>query len=142
MKTLITVFFLVITIQSFGNNYNLFSYDSQLVQDEFSQLSKLESEVSTLAGTDVTVLSTLNPLLKKPVGLNSLSENEISFPFCWGCVFGPMGWLYVVVSTNRLRKPSTDAFKGCMVGTAFYTFITVGGHEIWGWWPGLYTAFK
>lgn len=145
MKKIIFTLITFLTISSlFANSTELFNYNESEINEEFTELNILENKVNSLSDAELTSLLNNNFKLNNisfPSIFDDDPKPDVAFPFCWGCFFGPFGWAYVLVATNRLRKPSFAAFRGCMIGSAFYLFITVGAHELWGWWPGLYSYF-
>jgi hypothetical protein len=140
-KTVIISLLLLLLVVN--NNYagsaSLFEFDQNQVYNELADLSQLEAYVNQHEGSTLTALIAEKNFLVAGKLSNLLQScylegDNIKFPFCWGCFFGPVGWLVVVIVTNRQKTPSMKAFKGCVIGSVVYTVIGYGGRTWWGWY--------
>jgi len=148
-KIIILGFVILMAISnSKATTSDLFTYDETLIQNELVELIQLENyllENTHLTFSELSSQKSLifsNSVSSNLSFLSKLEDGPIALPMCWGCFLGPVGWLVVLVIYDRQKTPSMQAFKGCVMSGAFWAFILVGGHEFWGWWPGLYTSFQ
>lgn len=121
LLTLFAVFFSATAL--LAGQADDFKIDRQKVQDEFSDLSRLEQSVVV---NDYLTLSEMkdNNLLSAEFASMNLSssmmmDSALGIPgFWWGCIFGPLGILVVYLVTDNDRDEVKSAFTGCIVGTA------------------------
>jgi hypothetical protein len=142
MRKLIIFSFLLILFavnKNYAGSASLFEYNQTQINSELADLTQLETYVNQHDGSTLTGLMAEKNLLVAGKLSNLLQScylegNNMSFPFCWGCFFGPVGWVVVLVVTNRQKTPSMQAFKGCVVGSAVYTILGYGGRYWWNWY--------
>ena len=125
-----------------ANNANLFSYNSDEVNQELSQLQNLEDYVSANPGITLTGLQSENNGLvaNLNLNLNNLSgfpfagvEPPLGIPsFLWGCVFGVVGVALVYFMTDEDKDETKKALIGCVVAGLSYSVFWVIYYLAWG----------
>ena len=111
-----------------ANNSSLFSYNSELVDQELAEISLLEQYVYDNQGTTIDGLpgdfSSLADNLDRsfdPVEEGNDTKNPVfGIPsFCWGFCFSVPGIILVHVITGNYDE-SQKAFKGCVTMVIVY----------------------
>lgn len=119
MKNLIlTFFYLLICLASNANPYDL---DQDEITREFAEVNAIEQLVETNQITDIESLKEVSPALYSSfTASNSLTFDNEDLPlgvppFLWGCCFGLIGILLVVVITDNDKSATRKAAIGCLV---------------------------
>ncbi len=146
-KILLSSIFIVLIAAGnlFAGNADLFSYDKDELNKEFTNLSLLENYVKSNDGVTLTNLLAQNNPLIAGITVNNPLSSAIPFgepplgigSFWWGCVFGVFGVALVYFVADDKDETMT-AFKGCVVGylivivfyVAFYVWI-FGNAGLW-----------
>lgn len=147
-KTLLSsVFALIIAVSGvFAGNADLFSYDRDQINDEFTELNMLENYVKINEGITLTSLVNENHPLIAGISVSNpfnpaipFSDVPLGIPsFWWGCCIGVWG-VAVVYFVTEDKEETKIALKGCVVGTLVGVVLYFGVY-IWAlgyaglWW--------
>jgi hypothetical protein len=134
-KTLLTSLFALIIAVScvFAGNADLFSYDQDQLNNEFTELNMLENYVKINEGITLTSLINENHPLIAGISLSNpfnpaipFGEPPLGIPsFWWGCCIGVWG-IAVVYFVTEDKDETKQALKGCVVGTLIGLVLYVG----------------
>ncbi len=124
---------LLFTLLSYGtmaSRSDEFSFDSQLIKDEFSELSSLETLILTNGYPQLSELR--DEKLLKSCYLNSNpsfpvnGEDPLGIPgFWWGCILGPIGIIAAYILSDNNKDQARMALNGCIVATVVQVAVVV-----------------
>lgn len=105
--------------------------EDQKINQEFSQLSKIETFVQNNEGTTLQDLKAENSALLENANLSESSSASLiagdlpgNIPaFWWGCVLSWVGLLVVYLVTDKDQAQTKKALIGCLVGGVAYLLI-------------------
>jgi hypothetical protein len=134
-KALLTsVFALLIAVNGvFAGNADMFSYDRDQLNKEFTDLNMLENYVKVNEGITLTSLMDENhPLI---TGISFVNPFDLTMPFSepplgipsfwWGCIIGVWG-IAVVYFVTEDKDETMQALKGCVIGTLVGVILYFG----------------
>jgi hypothetical protein len=112
-----------------ANDADLFSYSSEAVVTALSDLSVIESYVTSNPAISINdLMKTGNFLVNgidvntNPFGING--EPPLGIPsFLWGCVLGWVGLLIVYIVSDQDKEETKKALWGCITGTVVGVLI-------------------
>ena len=122
--------FLLISIVAIASDNDEFSFDNQLIKEEFSELSALETLIVTNGYPGLSELED-NQLLKSGYLSSSPSfpgngEDPLGIPgFWWGCVLGPVGIIAAYILSDNDKEQARKALNGCIVATVVQVAVVV-----------------
>ncbi len=133
---LLTAMICLAVVGGFANNASLFELDEQAIENQFADLSELESiilanEGVTLSGIQNGELNLSPELNAKVKGLSdgmNLMEPPLGIPgFWWGCVLGPLGILLAYLLSDQDRDETKSALWGCLIvqGGLFLIYVII-----------------
>lgn len=114
---------------SFAGDDDLFEFDYNSVQTEFTELNQLADLVSTNAGMTYSdlllknenLVTSMNLLPNSSLPAGASGEPVLGIPsFLWGCVFGVVGLVVVYIGTDEDKEQTKKALWGCVTGTVAY----------------------
>lgn len=126
---LVAIFFIP-SLQA--SDQDLFSYDKTRIDNAFNDLSRVEKIINDNPASDPLDLVEKGQIeavtfnqFKSSFGFGS--EPPLGIPsFLWGCVFGVVGMVIVVIMTDKDKAELQKAFYGCITTYAiigvFYLF--------------------
>jgi len=127
-----------------ASNADLFTYNTDQVNQELIQLQSLEDYVSANPGITLTNLQAENNALVANLNINGNTlggfglsgEPPLGIPsFVWGCVLSWVGILVVYFMTDEDKEETKKAAIGCIVGGAAYVVFWILYALVWGsWW--------
>jgi hypothetical protein len=147
MKKLLSiglVLVLSLTGRVLASDAELFKVDDQKINNEFSDLNKLENFVNANEGVTLEEVQAKNLNV-----LDGLNENPESFqgmgstlrgggdsplgipPFIWGCVLSWVGVLIVYLIAED-REMTKMALYGCLAGAVGWLVFSILYSVIWG----------
>jgi hypothetical protein len=108
-----------------ANQSDDFTYNKQQVQDEFSDLNRLEQTVIDNSFMTLSEMQSKNMLSTQFSSLDltgsMMMDPALGIPgFWWGCVLGPVGILVVYLVTDNDGPEVKKAFYGCLVSAGFW----------------------
>lgn len=122
--------FFLISIVAIATDSDEFSFNSQLLKEEFSELSSLESLILTNGYPGLSELGD-EQLLKSGYLSSSPSfpgngEDPLGIPgFWWGCVLGPVGIIAAYILSDNDKEQARKALNGCIVATVVQVAVVV-----------------
>ena len=134
MKKLLVPVLLVFfaSFSTFANDADLFKFDYNAIQAEFSELNQLADLVtsnsdltySTLKLTDENLVTSLRLVAEGALHLQS--NQVLGIPsFLWGCVAGVPGLVVVYIFTDQDKVETKKALWGCVTATGVYVVAYV-----------------
>lgn len=138
MKKLIILLFLFsISISLFGidteeeTDYSeLFSYDENTIEDELSELNRIETFVLNNDYNSADVLSEQTDI---PLFIDECNRFDDNFPsFCCGCCLGPIGVVLVMIAAEDNFEEVGEAILGCIVPSTIIVALVLF-KDLW-WW--------
>lgn len=127
---LLSIFLLVISI---GSNANPYELNKEEISQEFAEINAIERMVENNQIADLDDLKEVSPVLYNSFTTN----NSLTFdnddlplgipPFLWGCCFGLIGILLVVIITDNDKSATRKAAIGCLVsyGTIAVVYLVL-----------------
>jgi hypothetical protein len=142
LLTLISIFFLMLSVSFAKKNENL-RIDEQQLNTEFKELNKLEQYVNTHEG--ITLEEVKKAGLTEGLNLNTnistmamMDDLPLNIPaFWWGCVLGLIGVLVVYLVTDKDQDQTKKALWGCLVSggviMGLWLVALIAGSSLF-WW--------
>lgn len=135
MKRILTTLTLIaFAFCASASDADLFTYDQEALDQEFTELSTLESFVSSnadvslsdLLAEDNEVLAGLDISAETASGLAmGMLEPPLGIPsFLWGCILGPIGIVLVYVISED-EDETKKALYGCLASVGAYLLFWV-----------------
>jgi hypothetical protein len=129
-KLLISIMAIFMVCQGLlAGQADVFKYNKQQVQDEFSDLNQLEQTVIDHSFLTLSEMQSKNLLTEKFNTMNltgMMMEPALGIPgFWWGCVLGPVGILVVYLVTDNDKDQVKKSLYGCLVSGAFWVIWEV-----------------
>lgn len=129
-KVILLFSFILLSCAATASGSDEFSFDNQLIKEEFSELSALETLIVTNGYPGLSELED-NQLLKSGY-LNSNpsfpgnGEDPLGIPgFWWGCVLGPIGIIAAYILSDNNKDQARMALNGCIVATVVQVAVVV-----------------
>jgi hypothetical protein len=122
------------SFSAFANDSDLFKFDYNAVQTEFTQLNQLGDMVTANADLTFSVLKLTNENLVNSLKLVSegtlpgaaAGEPVAGIPsFLWGCVLGPVGLAIVYIGTEKDKVETRKAMWGCITSVGVEVVVYV-----------------
>jgi hypothetical protein len=130
-----TVLALSFTMMLKAADRDLFKYDKNHLEKSMTDMSRIEQEFNNNPGITAAELVQRGHMdqgtfdqLNQPFGFTS--EPPLGIPsFLWGCVFGVVGMVIVLIMTDKDKGELQKALYGCIVSYAlvsvFYFIVLV-----------------
>ncbi len=126
----ITFAIFLFTGQIMANSANLFDYDAQALENEFTELSELENYVTENAGVTLTDIQTTQTNLLTNLNLNVESPFKPMFTiddmdwgaFAWGFCCGACGVLIVYLQKD---KRTNERMVSSLIGWGISVIVGV-----------------
>jgi len=133
-KLLLPVLLLLFaSFSALANDADLFKFDYNAVQAEFSELNQLADMV--IANEDLTYSSLKLNNENLVAGLRLVSEGALPLQgaepvlgipsFLWGCGLGVAGLIVVYIGTDQDKVETKKALWGCITAAGVYTVAWV-----------------
>ncbi len=129
-KIFLLIFFPLLSYVTMASGSDEFSFDNQLIKEEFSELSALETLIATNGYPGLSELED-NQLLKSGYLSSNLSfpgngEDPLGIPgFWWGCVLGPIGIIAAYILSDNNKDQARMSLNGCIVATVVQVAVVV-----------------
>lgn len=133
-KLLLPVLFLLFAgFSTYANDADLFKFDNNAVQAEFSELNELGEMVmanedltySSLKMNNENLVSELRLIAEGALPLQG-AEPVLGIPsFLWGCGLGVAGLVVVYIGTDQDKVETKKALWGCVTATGVYAVAWV-----------------
>jgi hypothetical protein len=128
-KLLISIMAIFMVCQGLlAGQADVFKYNKQQVQDEFSDLNQLEQTVIDHSFLTLSEMQSKNLLTEKfnTMNFTSMMDPALGIPgFWWGCVLGPIGILIAYLVSDNDKAEAKKALIGCIVGYGTMAVIYV-----------------
>ncbi len=128
MKKLFAILITIFLWQTvFAENYDLFSYNENTLQNEFYQLDLLEEQINNYLLLNKEIDMAEIQQIAAPFDMSNINalyftqNGPLGIPsFCWGCGLGVWGILVVFLAEDGDAAEVKKSIAGCLVNALFF----------------------